>query len=237
MRRIIGFLIIIFSTTSTVWAQSETDLKQFFEGRTVTLRIDLPATKEGVNVYPERSQPFDYKEYENRMKRHGAFVRGFEVVTITTLKVKGKRIEIQIAGEGTPHGVARFNIHFSRIESWMLTPVALIDALGRYVEFETATADAASHKQHGGAVRHGVVKFGPRTTYLKEGLRTKEVLRLLGEPSLVSESNEDGRSLTVYEFDRSGGRTIVAEFVGDSLVRSRTETRTAAVLTNSRQFR
>jgi len=174
MLRLIGFLIIIFSAISPVWAQSETDLKQSFEGRTVTLRIDLPATKAGVNIYPERSQPFDYREYENRIKRHGAFVRGFEVVTITTLKVKGKHIEVQFAGHGTPHGVARFNIHFSRIESWMLTPVALLDALGRYVEFQTDVV--SSFRQSGGAVRHGVVKFGPRSTYLKEGLQTREVL-------------------------------------------------------------
>jgi len=54
MRHFIGLLIIIFSLTGTAWAQSESDLKQFFEGKTVTLRIDLPATKEGVNIYPER---------------------------------------------------------------------------------------------------------------------------------------------------------------------------------------
>ena len=227
MRRFIGLLIVVFSLTGTAWAQSESDLRQFFEGKKVTMRIDLPATKDGVNIYPERSQPFDYKEYGDRIERHGAFVRGFEVVTITKLDVKGKEIEVQIAGYGTPQGVARFNIHYNRIESWMLTPLAVVDALNRYVDFDNSLLASLPARQGGGAVRRGVVRFGPRSTYLKEGLRTQEVLRLLGQPALVSERTEDGAIVTRYEFDRSEGRIIVAEFVSDALVRSRTETKVA----------
>ena len=227
MKHIIGLLLIVFSSTGTAWAQSESELKQFFEGKTVTLRIDLPATKDGVNIYPERSQPFDYKEYGDRLKRHGAFVRGFEVVTITRLDVKGKEIEVQVAGYGTPEGVARFNVHFNRIESWMLTPVAVLDALNRYVDFDNSLIASLPERQNGGAVRYGVVRFGPRTTYLKEGLRSQEVVRLLGQPSTVSERTEGDAVVTRYEFDRSEGRVIVAEFVSDALVRTRTETKVA----------
>lgn len=227
MKHFIGLLIILFLFTVTGRAQSETDLRQFFEGKTVTLRIDLPATKDGVNIYPERSQPFDYKEYGERLQRHGAFVRGYEVVTITRLDVKGKEIEVQLAGYGTPQGVARFNIHFNRIESWMLTPIAVVDALNRYVDFDNSLIASLPAPQGGGAVRHGVVRFGPRSTYLKEGLRTQQVLRLLGQPSSVSERHEGDAVVTRYEFDRSEGRIVVAEFVSDALVRSRTETKVA----------
>ena len=227
MKHFIGLLIIFFLFTLTGRAQSATDLKQFFEGKTVTLRIDLPATKNGVNIYPERSQPFDYKEYGERLKRHGAFVRGYEVVTITKLDVKGKEIQVQLAGYGTPQGVARFNIHFNRIESWMLTPIAVVDALNRYVDFDNSLIASLPARQSGGAFRHGVVRFGPRSTYLKEGLRTQAVLRLLGQPSTVSERHEGDAVVTRYEFDRSEGRVIVAEFVSDALVRSRTETKVA----------
>lgn len=227
MKHFIGLLIIFFLFTVTGRAQSETDLKQFFEGKTVTLRIDLPATKAGVNIYPERSQSFDYKEYSERLKRHGAFVRGYEVVSITQLDVKGKEIEVQLAGYGTPQGVARFNIHFTRIESWMLTPIAVVDALNRYVDFENSLIASLPARQRGGAVRRGVVRFGPKSTYLKEGLRTREVLRLLGQPSTISERHEGDAVVTRYEFDRSEGRIIVAEFVSDALVSSRTETKVA----------
>ena len=76
-----------------------------------------------------------------------------------------------------------------------------------------------------GRVTSGVVQLGPRTTYLKEGLSTEDVLRVLGRPAAVSERKENDLVVTTYEFSRSGGRVLVAEFVGGTLVRSRTETR------------
>lgn len=71
----------------------------------------------------------------------------------------------------------------------------------------------------------GVVKVGLRTTYLKEGLRTDEVVRLLGKPSSVSERSENDVVVTIYQFPRGEGRILVAEFVNGVLVRSRIETR------------
>lgn len=81
-----------------------------------------------------------------------------------------------------------------------------------------------------GRVTSGVVQLGPRTTYLKEGLSTEDVLRVLGSPAAVSERNENEVIVKTYEFTRSEGRVLVAEFVGGALVRSRTETRVQAVL-------
>jgi outer membrane protein assembly factor BamE (lipoprotein component of BamABCDE complex) len=70
----------------------------------------------------------------------------------------------------------------------------------------------------------GVVQVGPRITYLKEGLSTDEVVRLLGKPSAITERNEQDVVLTVYEFPRSEGRVLIAEFVKDVLVRFTMET-------------
>ncbi len=58
-----------------------------------------------------------------------------------------------------------------------------------------------------------VIRVGPPTTYLKEGLRTEEVLRLLGKPVATSERVEQGLVVTTYEFLRGGGRVLVADFV------------------------
>jgi hypothetical protein len=71
----------------------------------------------------------------------------------------------------------------------------------------------------------GVVKVGPRTTYLKAGLRTDEVIRVLGKPISISERTENDVVITTYEFQRGEGRVLIAEFEGGLLVRSRTETR------------
>ena len=71
----------------------------------------------------------------------------------------------------------------------------------------------------------GVVQVGPRTTYLKAGLRTDEVVRLLGKPASISERSENEIVITTYEFARGEGRMLIAEFVDGVLVRSREETR------------
>ena len=81
-----------------------------------------------------------------------------------------------------------------------------------------------------GRVTSGVVQLGPRTTYLKEGLSTEDVLRVLGRPAAMSERTENDMVVKTYEFLRGEGRVLVADFVGGALVRSRTETRVQAVL-------
>jgi hypothetical protein len=71
----------------------------------------------------------------------------------------------------------------------------------------------------------GVVRVGPRSTYLKRGLRTDEVVRLLGKPVSISMRSDNDVVTTIYEFHRGEGRILIAEFVGGALVSSRLETR------------
>ncbi|HKP46030.1 MAG TPA: hypothetical protein VJT50_05470 [Pyrinomonadaceae bacterium] len=78
---------------------------------------------------------------------------------------------------------------------------------------------APSHKA-------SVVRVGPTTTYLKEGLSTEQVVRLLGEPVRVTERTEQNSVVTTYEFRRAEGRILVAEFVNNILRNSRVESRT-----------
>jgi hypothetical protein len=227
MLRILLILLIISSIGLTASAQSESDLKEYFEGKQVIFRIDMPATSEGVNIYPERSQSLNYNQYHKRLRNHGASIHRGELAAITNVTIKNKHIEVGFAkAEG---GGSRFTIHFARVESWMLTPVTLIDALNRYVEFNDDDKNSArlqpSSEYATGYVRQGVVHLGPRSTYLKEGLKTQEVLKLLGEPSAISERSEDGRVVSIYEFQRGEGRILIAEFVGDALIGSRIETR------------
>lgn len=98
------------------------------------------------------------------------------------------------------------------------------------------TVSAQNQKRHQGRhvtkgrVTSGVVQIGPRTTYLKEGLSTEAVLRVLGTPAAMSERTENDTVVKTYEFLRGDGRVLVADFVGDALVRSRTETRVQAAL-------
>ena len=128
-------------------------------------------------------------------------------------------------------GGSRFNVHFSALDSNVLTAQALIEALRKYVEFSDVENGLSYFRQvsyryvAGDLRKPGVVRVGPPTTYLKEGLTTEEVLRLLGKPSAVSERVEQGMVVTTYEFPRGEDRILIAEFTGDALVRTRIETR------------
>ncbi len=227
MRRIFSVLFILIATAFSVAAQSETDLKNYFQGKAVTVRIDMPATSAGVNIYPERAQSLDYNEYNERLASSGAAIQRGKSAMISKLRVKGNHIEVQLS---TTDRSARFNVHFARIESWMLSPAGLIDALNRFVEFSDADKTSAKLKTSSAIVRNGVVQLGPRTTYLEVGLKTDQVLKLLGEPSTFSERYVDGKTVATYEFQRGEGRVVIAEFVAGALIGSRTETRTGGAV-------
>ena len=81
-------------------AQSENDLKQYFEGRKVDVKIDMPATKDGIDVFPQRNQPLDYNRYGNLLKQFGSSLREGDQIMITKIKVKKKHIEFQLGGGG-----------------------------------------------------------------------------------------------------------------------------------------
>lgn len=58
--------VLIFAAFAA--AQTEADLKAFFEGKRVEVKIDMPATKDGINIYPERRQPIDFDKYSQSLK-------------------------------------------------------------------------------------------------------------------------------------------------------------------------
>ena len=70
----------------------------------------------------------------------------------------------------------------------------------------------------------GVVRVGPRTTYLKEGLTIAEVVRFLGKPFAISERTQNNTIVKMYSFQRGEGRMLIAEFENDVLMRSWLET-------------
>ncbi len=81
-------------------AQSEPDLKAFFEGKSVRVKIDMPGTQEGVDVYPDARQPLDMKQYSSRIKSYGIAIHNGESVMVTFVRVKEKLIEFQLGGGG-----------------------------------------------------------------------------------------------------------------------------------------
>lgn len=86
------------------------------------------------------------------------------------------------------------------------------------------TEAGAKRKQVERIVDGRVLRLGPTTTYLKNGLSATEVVKLLGKPYSISERQEGNRLLTTYVFTRSEGRVLIAQFESGLLIASRTET-------------
>jgi hypothetical protein len=95
---VLGLLLEVCA--SRVRAQSEAVLRDYFEGRSVTLRQPMPGTEEGVDVFPGTSRPLDYPRYAKRLKEHGTAIRSGESAIVTKVKVKSKHIEFQLDGGG-----------------------------------------------------------------------------------------------------------------------------------------
>lgn len=81
-------------------AQDEATLKSFFEGRRVTLRIDMPGSSDGIDVHADARAAIDYQRYGNDLKRYGAAIRSGDSVLVTLVKMKKDLIEFQLGGGG-----------------------------------------------------------------------------------------------------------------------------------------
>jgi hypothetical protein len=90
----------LFLGAARLPAQSEAALRQHFEGKMVTMKLAMPGTEYGVDIYPLAEPPLDYPRYADRLKDYGTAIRTGESVMITKVKVKSKLIEFQLGGGG-----------------------------------------------------------------------------------------------------------------------------------------
>ena len=92
--------MLVASLPGSAPAQTEAELRLFFEGRRVVVRLDMPGTSQGVDVYPDLEQPVDFSRYADRIKRYGIAYRAGETALITRIRLKDDHIEFQLGGGG-----------------------------------------------------------------------------------------------------------------------------------------
>lgn len=80
--------------------QDAAGISTFFEGKQVVVKMDLPGTQQGVDIFPQRTQALDLKSYSNRIKKFGTSLRNGDRVLVTKVKVKNDSIEFQLGGGG-----------------------------------------------------------------------------------------------------------------------------------------
>jgi hypothetical protein len=102
--RLVSFLAgaaaLAIAAASPLHAQDEGRLRKALEGKRITLKMDMPATSEGVDVYPGSNHAVDFDKVGKRMKKHGIALRDGESARITKVKAKDDAIEIQLNGGG-----------------------------------------------------------------------------------------------------------------------------------------
>lgn len=95
-----AWLFAAFLATFPALGQNSATLSQFFEGKQVTVRMDMPASQTGIDLYPDRATPIDLSSYSSRLKQFGVSLRNGDTTLITKVKVKDKNIEFQLGGGG-----------------------------------------------------------------------------------------------------------------------------------------
>lgn len=92
--------VATMALTSTASAQSESALRTAFEGKTVTVKLDMPGTSKGVDVYPLETTPVNFREVADRTKDFTVALKMGQQVMVTKLVVKKDHIEFQLGGGG-----------------------------------------------------------------------------------------------------------------------------------------
>jgi hypothetical protein len=100
LRALAALVLTSSLSPSTLRAQSEDALARYFEGRTVTVKLDMPANKDGVDVYPEREPGVNYDDYAKRVKNFGISLHSGDSAPITKIKVRDKLVEFHLGGGG-----------------------------------------------------------------------------------------------------------------------------------------
>jgi hypothetical protein len=101
MRVVLGVVLALAVMSRGAAAQNEGALRAALEGRTVVARLDMPATSQGVDLYPQDQTPLNVRELADRLKENGTAIRIGQQVMITRVVVKkNSHIEFQLGGGG-----------------------------------------------------------------------------------------------------------------------------------------
>lgn len=109
LKKIIGafaFAVILcsFAFAQATRKESEAKLKQFFEGKKVIVKIDMPGTRDGVDIRPEKGAALDMPKYSRRLADFGIAITKGETVTVTMVELGGDEVEFHLNGGGYGSG-------------------------------------------------------------------------------------------------------------------------------------
>jgi len=171
-------------------AQDEAALKAFFEGKRVMVKMDMPATSAGVDVYPALERPIDFKKYGDRIKGAGVSLREGDTAIVTLVKVKKDLIEFQLGGGGYDAGsgyVAPDYIGKSNLEKQLEDDVKAEKDPARKRQLQRQLDDERNRRQREQRRANDVARMqevANKTRIAEERLRAGSRFNLRFEPAV-----------------------------------------------------
>jgi len=98
--RVTTALLVLAAIARPALAQSEEQLRAYFEGKSVVIKIDMPGAEAGVDVHPGTAQPIEFPALAKRLKLFGTAIHRGDQALVTKIKVKKDMIEVQLGGGG-----------------------------------------------------------------------------------------------------------------------------------------
>ncbi len=92
--------LAMLSVAAPAAAQNEAVFRSQFEGKRVTVRIDMPATSDGVDLKVGTPVPMDSRAYGTRIRSAGVAIHAGQSAIVTLVRVKKDIIEFQLGGGG-----------------------------------------------------------------------------------------------------------------------------------------
>jgi hypothetical protein len=90
---------VLFCLSLTAQCQPSS-LEEYFKGKQVVVKLDMPGTQRGVDLKFSDASPMNWKEYSSRIKANGVAIHQGDIARITNFVVKKDMIELQLDGGG-----------------------------------------------------------------------------------------------------------------------------------------
>jgi hypothetical protein len=212
-------------------------LHQLLLGKDVKALTQLPATKEGVDVYYTApggknwdQRGLNVKDLTKWLKERGVGVESNEVVTITDVKIGGDVVEIHLGGggmgrRGSKHaqeaapgfqraGGSRINFRYGRdITDADLQPQAFLDFVGRVLDVSPIRGEAAK-RDLPPEVRRAI-----ESKTVTEGMTYQMVVLSFGEPEQKKINDSQPGTLSETWYYMKDGQRWVLEFTNGKVTK------------------
>jgi len=241
-RWLIGPMVLLLVSASPSYlsagasGSAKRALGQLLLGKEVKCLTQLPATKEGVNIYfvPEKKhmdeRGLDLKNLTKWLKERGVGVEASEAVTITDLKVGGDMVEVHLGGggmgrrgskhaqEATPGfkraGGSRINFRYGRgLSDADLEPNAFLDFMARVLDVSQIRSEVAK-RDVPPEMRRAI---DART--VQEGMTYQMVLLSFGEPEQKRINDSAPGTLSETWYYMKEGHRWVLDFANGKLAK------------------